>query len=196
MKKFLFSLAILATSIITSSFANASTVDISSAQNTAIACYSTHSNTASCVNALKIVNSWKQSKNSPLITVNQNILIKCLYSATPHAPACLKAAAYISNYENGAAKVAQAKSDVHEMAVTLSTGIGTGDLTTSDNTGKTALKGSVTTQMGVVPVGKVTAYINFNVGKFCVSETVGSATYRVTENSSIDFGKPCKSANG
>lgn len=196
MKKILLSLVLLAT-LVSPTVAHASTVDITAAQNTLFTCWNSHTKSVACTNAFKVVNAWKPTKGTPAITVNQNILIKCVYSKTPHTPACVVAAKYVQSYENGAANVAQAKSDVHEVAVAISGGFGTGDLTTSDNTGKTALKGKINYGGGISnPVGKVTAYVNLNAGKFCVSETVGSTTFKATESSSVGFGTPCKSANG
>ena len=195
MKKVLLSLALIAT-LVTPTVANASTVDITSVQDTLFTCWNSHTKSVACDNALKIVNAWKPTKGTALITVNQNILIKCVYSKTPHTPACVKAAKYVQSYQNGATNLAQAKRDVYEVAIAIEGGIGTGDLTTSDNTGKTALKGKVSYQGAYQNVGKTTAYVNYNAGKFCVSETVGSTTFKATESISIGVGTPCTSFNG
>lgn len=200
MKKIFLSLTLLV-ALVNPTVANASTVNISSAQNTALTCFNNHTKSAACTKALNIVKFWKPVKSSDSLTVNKNVLIKCLYSKTTKTAACKSAAIYVNNYQNNLANFAQTKSDIQQLQEAITTGIGTGDLTVSNYTGVMALTGMVSSENGNVPIGNAIVYTNINLnqgtGQYCISETSGQTTYKVTHtHSAITTGTPCKSANG
>ena len=99
---------------------------------------------------------------------------------------------YVNNKKS--ADSAAAKSEVHEVAVAISGGIGTGDLATSNNTGATALTGVISYQGASQSVGGTTAFTNGTA--FCVSEFVSTGHYwKATEASSVaDSATACTAA--
>ena len=91
---------------------------------------------------------------------------------------------YVNNKKS--ADSAAAKSEVHEVAVAISGGIGTGDLATSDNTGAAALTGVITYQGASQSVGGTTAFVNTSNGKFSVSESDGGTHFwKATQAASV-----------
>lgn len=201
MKKILLPILLLA-SLLTPTVANAATVNIASAQSTALTCWSHHTKSAACTKALNTVKAWKPSKSSDALTVNQNVLIKCLYAGTTKTTACKNAAAYVAKQQKLAADLAQIKTDIHQIQGALIMGIGSGDLTTSDNTGATALTGDISSEGSDSPVGLAVVYVNVDLtqgtGTYCISETIDSVTYKATSGNEgvILPGTPCGSVNG
>ena len=197
MKKILIPILLLS-SLLTPTVASAATVNIASAQATAITCWSNHTKSVACTKALNTVKAWKPTKSSDALTVNQNVLIKCLYAGTTKTTACKNAASYVAKQQKTASDLAQIKNDIHQIQGALIMGIGSGDLTTSDNTGATALTGDISSEGSDAPVGNAVVYVSVDLtqgtGSYCISETIGSLTYKATSaNGSIVAGTPCSS---
>lgn len=194
MRKVLLSLALLV-ALVSPTVANASTVNISSAQNTALTCFNNHTKSTACSNALKVVNVWKPMKSSNPLIVNKNILVKCLYAKTTKTATCKLAAS--PNNKPLSPKFVQTKSDLQQIQEAITTGIGTGDLTVSDSTGATALTGDISSENGGVPVGTAVVYVYLTQGKYCISEAFGQTTYKATNtHNTITLGTSCQSVNG
>ena len=195
MKKVLLSLVLLV-ALVSPTVANASTVNISSAQNTALTCFNNHTKSTTCSNALKVVNAWKPMKSSNPLIVNKNILVKCLYAKTTKTATC-KSGDTSANNKPLSPKFVQTKSDLQQIQGAITTGIGTGDLTVSDSTGATALTGDISSENGGVSVGTAIVYVDLTQGKYCISEASGQTTYKATNtHNTITLGTSCQSING
>lgn len=200
MKKVLVSILLLA-SFISPTTANAAKFDITKVQETLLNCFDKKTKSVACTTALKTVKAWKPTKTSSPFIINQNIMLKCLYStqAVILTPTCQDAARANVNYFSDKANVAQTKTDVARISTALKNGIATGSLIVSDNSGKTALTGMISSDSGTEPVGNAIVYVinNDDVGNFCVSLSSGSVTYKVQGfTGGPKVGSACKSVKG
>lgn len=197
MKKILISAVLLLTSL-SPSVASASATDISSTQDKAIACISTQSSTKACLNVESFIKTWKPLAGSTTLTIDKNIIIKCLL-ARISTPTCTTAAKFVLNYSVNQSNIAQIKQDLYSVSSAFKMGIGSGSLEVSDPTGRAPLKGNIASIAGVTSVGKVLAYIKIDASGdaiYCISETLGTTTYRATDSTGTIVGLPCKSVNG
>ena len=83
------------------------------------------------------------------------------------------------------------KTSVHEIAIAIEGGFGTGDLKVSNGSGKVALTGEISSQGGTQSVGDAKVYVNIKTGKFCVSQGKYYALGNSDSYPSIQEGQEC-----